>query len=57
MKQDKNQPSEYIRLKLTKVINLIRYMGLGIIILLGLSIILNQQTRVRELENRISENS
>ena len=57
MKQDKNQPSEYIKPKLTKVINLIRYMGLGIIILLGLSIILNQQTRVRELENRISENT
>ena len=32
-------------------------MGLGIIVLLGLSIILNQQTRVQELENRISENT
>jgi LysM repeat protein len=57
MKEENSQPSKHLERKLDKVINLIRYMGLGIIILLGLSIILNQQTRVQELENRISENT
>ena len=57
MKEENTQPSKHLERKLDKVINLIRYMSLGIIILLGLSIILNQQTRVQELENRISENT
>jgi LysM repeat protein len=57
MKEENSQPSKHLELKLDKVIKLIRYMGLGIIILLGLSIILNQQTRVQELENKISENT
>ncbi|MDA8989779.1 LysM peptidoglycan-binding domain-containing protein [Opitutales bacterium] len=57
MKEENGQSSEYLERKLDKVINLIRYMGLGIIILLGLTIILNQQTRVQELEIRISENT
>ena len=57
MKEENSQPIENVERKLDKVINLIRYLCLGIIILLGLSIILNQQTRVQELENRISENT
>jgi len=57
MKEENGQSSEYLERKLDKVINLIRYMSLGIIILLGLTIILNQQTRVQELEIRISENT
>jgi LysM repeat protein len=57
MKEENSQPSKHLERKLDKVIKLIRYMGLGIIILLGFSIILNQQTRVQELENRISENT
>lgn len=57
MKEENSQPSENVERKLDKVINLTRYMGLSIIILLGLSIIFNQQTRVQELENRISENT
>ena len=57
MKEENTQPSKHLERKLDKVINLIRYMCLGIIILLGLSIIFNQQTRVQELENRISENT
>ena len=57
MKEENGQSSEYLERKLDKVINLFRYMALGIIILLGLTIILNQQTRVQELEIRISENT
>jgi len=57
MKEENGQSSEYLERKLDKVINLFRYMVLGIIILLGLTIILNQQTRVQELEIRISENT
>ena len=57
MKEENSQPSKHLERKLDKVIKLIRYMGLGIIILFGLSIILNQQTRVQELEIRISENT
>lgn len=57
MKEENSQPSENVERKLDKVINLTRYMGLSIIILLGLSIIFNQQTRIQELEKRISENT
>ena len=57
MKEENSQPSESVERKLDKVINLTRYIGLSIIILLGLSIIFNQQTRIQELEKRISENT
>ena len=55
--EELHQLNDNVERKLDKVINLIRYMSLGIIILLGLSIIWNQQSRVQELENRISENT
>ena len=57
MKEENSQSMEDVERKLDKVINLTRYIGLSIIILLGLSIIFNQQTRIQELEKRISENT
>ena len=57
MKKENHQQGDNVERKLDKVINLIRYMGQSLIILLGLSIIWNQQSRVQELENRISENT
>ena len=57
MNEENSQSIENVERKLDKVINLTRYMGLSIIILLSLSIIFNQQTRIQEMENRISENT
>jgi LysM repeat protein len=57
MKEEKGHSIENVERKLDKVINLTRYMGFSIIILLALSIIFNQQTRIQELEKRISENT